>query len=66
MTSVRGQSYLTQKSQASKALTNWSNNKDHKNPLGLNKLRPSKAPTRLEALAGPSQALLPPKAPDVA
>ena len=47
MTSIRGQSCLGQRSQASKAPTrsssNKSDNKNHINPLGLNKLRRPKA-----------------------
>ena len=64
MTSVQRQGQPTQRGQASKALTDWSNNRDHENPLKFNKpglLEASKAPT------GPSKTPKtptgPPKAP---
>ncbi len=53
MTSVRGRGQPVWTSQASEASTNWFNNGDHKDPLGLNKRRPFEAPT--EALVRPSQ-----------
>ena len=39
MTLIRGRRRLAQRGQASKTLTNWSKNKDHKDLLGLNKSR---------------------------
>ena len=53
MTLIKGQKHLAQKSQAFKALINWSNNGNQKNPLGSNKFRPS------EVFTGPAQALFP-------
>ena len=67
ITSVRGQDYPIQKSQASKApirlLSNRSDNKDYTNPLRSNKPRPFEALTRpetsvkLATLTRPSQTL---------
>ena len=51
MTLIRGQGHLAERGQAFKASTNRSSNKDHKNPLGSNKSKLSKALTK------PSQAL---------
>ncbi len=54
MTSVREQGQPTQRSQAFEAPTGSpSSNGDHKDPLGLNKPRPSEAHAGSKALAGP-------------
>ncbi len=64
MTSVRGQSRPTQKSQASEAPTNLFNDGNHKDPLKSNKSGPSEA---LEASIGPLEAPLPTfQTPDIA
>ncbi len=65
MTSVRGRGRPAQRGQASEASTDWSNNRDYKNPLGSNKPGSSKALIGPEALIGPSEAS-PPAAPNVA
>ncbi len=67
MTSVRGRGQLVQKGQAFKApivllSSNKSDDRDHKDPLGLNKPRPSKTPTGHKAPAGPKTSARP-KAP---
>ena len=66
MTSIRGRTCPTQKDWAFEAFTNWSNNRNHEDSLGLNEPGPSKAFTGPETLAGPPQTLPPLKAPDVA
>ncbi len=68
MTSVRERSRPARRGQASKAPTgplssNKSNNGDHKDPLGSNKLGPSEAPTRPEILVGPETPTGPPQFP---
>ncbi len=57
MTLVRGQVQPTQRTQASEAPINRSNDGDHEDPLASNKPGPSKAPA--EAPAGPPQTLSP-------
>ena len=64
MTSVRGRGRLARRSLASEAPTDWSNNRDHEDPLGSNKPGLSEAP---ETPAGPPETPLPvPPTPDVA
>ncbi len=72
MTSVRGRGQPAQGGQASKApIGPPSSNGDHEDPLGSNKLGPSKAPTGskvlagLETLTGPEACLRPPQAPSL-
>ena len=66
MTSVQGRGCPLQKSQAFEAPTDRFKNREHKKPLGLNKLRPSEALTRPEASDRSSQAPSLPEAPDIA
>ena len=66
MTSVRGQGYPIQRSQAFEGLINRFNNRNHKDSFGLNKPRPSKAFIGPEAPARPFQAPSPPNALDAA
>ncbi len=72
MTSVRGQSRLTQRGQAYKAFTGPPlSNEDYENPLGSNKpglskaLTDSKAPVGPETPAGPGTPPRPPQAPSL-
>ena len=63
MTSVQRQGRFAQRSQVTRAFTDWSNDKNHENPLESNK--PGSSET-CEAFDGPSEALeapiKPPKA----
>ncbi len=65
MTLVRGRGWLAWRGQASKALTNQSNDGDYEDPLGSNKSGHAEAPIGPEAPTGPPQAP-PPAAPNVA
>ena len=64
MISIQRRGQPAQKSQASKAPTDWSNDRDYENPLESNKPGPPKAP---EAPIGPLKASFPvPSAPNIA
>ena len=66
MTLVWERSCSTWNSWASKASTNWFNDRDHKDPLELNKPRSFETFIKPKTLAESSQALPPSKTPDVA
>ena len=62
ITLVQVQGQLAQRSQVSRALTHWSNNKNHEIPLQSNKPKPFKAPEAcFEPFKTPFPALLAPE-----
>ncbi len=67
VTSVRGRGCPVQRGQGSKAPTDLlsykSDNEDHKNPLGSNKLGPSEVFPEVETFAGLEAPARPPQAP---